>query len=254
VPADSPTAGETAGGLYLSFSYDATDIQSEIELPSPEDLWLYVVADGITALTSLEFGVSSTHPDGFGVGFEPAYPFNLPMKDGPQNVTVGAVFATGGPVLVGRFPYHYDGQPQVDFQIVPNSRSGTVRWGSSTLYEYHDFLEAGSASVLNSGTAVPGDNVATAAVYDLEQNYPNPFGLSTSIRFSLPAPCHVRLAVYDTRGRRIAVLADGYHGTGYFTEIWDGTDDAGRRVSPGIYFARMETDTFSDMRKMILLR
>jgi flagellar hook assembly protein FlgD len=70
----------------------------------------------------------------------------------------------------------------------------------------------------------------------------------------LSAPGPVRVALYDVAGRRVALLEDGYRETGEHTLVWNGRDDAGRRVSPGVYVARLEAGTFSAAAKVVVLK
>ena len=70
---------------------------------------------------------------------------------------------------------------------------------------------------------------------------PNPFRLSTSIRFELSQAASVRLEIFDLRGARVAVLKDGNHlAAGGHATTWDGRDHAGRLAPPGIYMVRLE--------------
>jgi len=65
----------------------------------------------------------------------------------------------------------------------------------------------------------------------------------------------VRLAVFDVSGRRVATLQEGRQEAGRHAVTWNGTDDAGRGVSSGIYFARLETaDGVVDTNKLTLLK
>ena len=68
--------------------------------------------------------------------------------------------------------------------------------------------------------------------------FPNP-ARSTRINFSLPRRDHVELGVYDVLGRRVAVLARGVLPAGPYSKQWEGLDDSGRRVGPGVYFLRL---------------
>jgi hypothetical protein len=83
---------------------------------------------------------------------------------------------------------------------------------------------------------------------------PNPLSVGTTLRFGLSAPGPVRVALYDVAGRRVALLEDGYRETGEHTLVWNGRDDAGRRVSPGVYVARLEAGTFSAAAKVVVLK
>jgi hypothetical protein len=84
-------------------------------------------------------------------------------------------------------------------------------------------------------------------------NSPNPFDTSTLIPYSLGAGSWTRLAVYDVRGREVAVLVEKQCEQGRHLSIWDGRNRDRARVSPGIYFYRMDCRGFSGTRKLILL-
>ncbi len=94
--------------------------------------------------------------------------------------------------------------------------------------------------------------------FALHQNYPNPFNPATTLAFDLPAPSEVRLAVYDLQGRLVKTVAAGRYEAGRHSAVWDGSDDAGKPVSSGVYFYRLTVQNgavpFVQTRKMLLLR
>jgi photosystem II stability/assembly factor-like uncharacterized protein len=85
--------------------------------------------------------------------------------------------------------------------------------------------------------------------FRLEQNYPNPFNPSTVIRYSLPAPSHVILKIFNMLGQQVAILVDENEGAGFKSVEWD----AGK-IPSGVYTYRLEAETFSETRKLVLLR
>jgi hypothetical protein len=85
-------------------------------------------------------------------------------------------------------------------------------------------------------------------------NYPNPFNPDTVISFSLASSRRASLVVYNTLGQKVRTIADGPLAAGKHTVIWDGCDDAGRAVSNGVYFARMESGTYRNTIKMLFAR
>lgn len=85
-------------------------------------------------------------------------------------------------------------------------------------------------------------------------NDPNPFKAATTIRFALPAPGRALLAVYDASGRRVATLVNGSLAAGPVGVDWDGRETRGRPVPSGIYFARIESESFTATRRMVVLR
>ncbi len=83
---------------------------------------------------------------------------------------------------------------------------------------------------------------------------PNPFNPSTTIRFTMGRPGHVRIAVYDMNGRQVTSLADGEFSAGQHSIGWDATNAHGTPVSSGTYFLLMETEERSDTQKLLLLK
>ena len=86
------------------------------------------------------------------------------------------------------------------------------------------------------------------------QAYPNPFNPSTEVVYSVSEGGVVDLIVYDILGRKINTLASGYHQPNRYRAVWNGTDEKGFQVPAGVYFYRMDTETFSDVKKIILLK
>jgi len=139
-------------------------------------------------------------------------------------------------------------------------------WGSSVVEAHPGFyLVAGQTGSYGAGgfdgwliAMREPDAAAGGGPYDrgafLAAPSPNPLSAATALRFGLTAPGSVRLAVYDVAGRRVALLHDGYRGAGEHTLIWNGRDDAGRRVSPGVYLARLEAGEFSTAAKVVVLK
>ncbi len=90
--------------------------------------------------------------------------------------------------------------------------------------------------------------------YATYRNFPNPFNPSTTIRFDLPEAQHVRLAVYDTQGRRVISLVDETLAAGYHSATWNGRNSQGATMASGIYFYRIEAGPLSRTERMVLLK
>ncbi len=80
------------------------------------------------------------------------------------------------------------------------------------------------------------------------QNYPNPFSETTTIRYSLPGPMHVRLRVYDVLGREVATLVNERQGSGVYEVPFEANSLPG-----GVYFYRIEMDHLSATRRMAII-
>jgi len=84
---------------------------------------------------------------------------------------------------------------------------------------------------------------------------PNPSGGSALISFEMAEPAAVRLAIYDARGRLVKTLIDGaLRSAGRHVVHWDGTGAGGARVSPGVFFLRMETRGYAGTESMVLVK
>ena len=129
-------------------------------------------------------------------------------------------------------------------------RNGYFRIGFGTHKpQQYTVLRAGSDAALAKGGAQADMQAALPRRYSLEQNYPNPFNPITHIRFALPESGNVALTVYDMAGRAVAVLVNGYKSAGRY----DVTFDAGGLAS-GAYIYRLQAGTFTQTRKLLLLK
>ncbi len=102
--------------------------------------------------------------------------------------------------------------------------------------------------------------VATAegqapAAFTLDQNYPNPFRTSTTITYVLTESAAVHLDIFNLRGQKITSLLTGQRqAAGPHALTWEGNDDAGLAVAPGIYTYRLRAGTASVSKQMVLLK
>ena len=91
------------------------------------------------------------------------------------------------------------------------------------------------------------------------QNYPNPFNPETWIPYHLSESAPVTLSIYDTTGRLVRTLSLGFKPAGFYqgrarAAYWDGRNDVGERVSSGVYFYRLSTPSFYQMKRMVILK
>lgn len=118
------------------------------------------------------------------------------------------------------------------------------------------FLETkGAYTALGPSGAEGGIQVAKAANYPLafHGGAPNPFTRGTTIAYSVPAAAHVRVRIFDVRGRVVATLVDGVVEAGEHAFTWDGSGTDGEWLPTGVYFARMERGGWLSEKKLILV-
>ncbi|MYA21356.1 MAG: T9SS type A sorting domain-containing protein [Gemmatimonadetes bacterium] len=98
------------------------------------------------------------------------------------------------------------------------------------------------------------DQASVPQAFSLAQNAPNPFNSNTVIRFALPQPSQVELAIYNLLGQPVAVLVQGPSAAGTFSVRWDGRDQTGRAVTSGVYLYQLRAGEYTEVRKLLLLR
>jgi len=100
-----------------------------------------------------------------------------------------------------------------------------------------------------------GDAVQPLSAFSLQQNFPNPFNPATRISFDVPdGGANVSLVIYDSAGRLVRTLVNGYEPQGTREVSWLGENDQGQPVSSGVYFYKLTAPSFSKTKKMVLLR
>ena len=88
-----------------------------------------------------------------------------------------------------------------------------------------------------------------AETFELCQNYPNPFNPTTTIQYKLPEASFVTLKVYNVIGEEIKTLVSEYQSPGQHNVMFDASE-----LSNGVYFYRIKSGQYTDMKKMILTK
>lgn len=105
-------------------------------------------------------------------------------------------------------------------------------------------------TTITTGVISYSNDVPSA--FTLEQNFPNPFNPTTTIRYSVPSGTvsqRVTLVVYDMLGKHVETIVDQPHAPGTYTATWDA-----RGIASGMYLYRLTSGGFSATRKLMLLR
>lgn len=92
------------------------------------------------------------------------------------------------------------------------------------------------------------------AVYMLEKGYPNPFNPSVTFPYTVPERGEVSIDILAVNGRKVRTLLSGMHPAGAAQVIWSGDDDAGQRVSSGIYFCRLQAADHVLIQKVVFTK
>jgi hypothetical protein len=119
----------------------------------------------------------------------------------------------------------------------------TTAWYCETL---DTFGVMGLKDFVADVNEIPGDVPST---YALEQNFPNPFNPGTTINFSIPTEGFVSLDVYNSIGQKVAALVSETKTAGTYAVNFDASD-----LTSGIYFYKISSGSFTETKKMILLK
>lgn len=124
-----------------------------------------------------------------------------------------------------------------------NADSCVVVWsGSLGANAYCSRLICSTVGVQGNGNEIP-------ELFSLSQNYPNPFNPVTNIKFSIPTGGNVKLTVFDITGKEVAVLVNQNMNAGNYTADFDAS-----QLSSGIYFYTLSSGSYTDTKKMVLVK
>ncbi|HPG38149.1 MAG TPA: sugar-binding protein [bacterium] len=180
----------------------------------------FVNANGISSTVTFQYGLTADYSSEIIAA-------NSPIS-GTNTTAVSAVLNG----LESNVTFHY--------RVKANSTAGTSYGEDMT-------FTTSITTDLKPATQLPQQ-------YALMQNYPNPFNPVTNIIYKLPNLSKVKMTILNTQGSCVKILCEDYQYPGNYQVVWDGTDDAGNKLSSGLYFLRMDAEGFTDMRKMMLIK
>ena len=93
----------------------------------------------------------------------------------------------------------------------------------------------------------------------LHANYPNPFNPETWIPYQLAADAEITIRIYNPAGRVVRKLFSGHQASGYYLSrsqaaYWDGRNEFGEAVASGVYIYELETPTFKQTKRLVVLK
>lgn len=160
-----------------------------------------------------------------------------------------------------------------DYAVVRYNNAGSQQWwikynGTGNANDLSTAISLEGSNVYVTGSSIGSSNntdfatikyAQTVAVnqvfseipdsYSLSQNYPNPFNPLTTIKFQIPASGIVKLTIFDALGNEVEKLNNSYLEAGFYTASF-----RGENVGSGIYFCKLETQSYNAVRKMMLVK
>ena len=197
------------------------------------------VAD-VSSMTLIKGIINDIVSDGLRYYANSIYPLSLDIISPRDTSAITFLTYFNGPDIAGvrteannyRIIYMSAGLEQITAQAMRDTITArSIRW-----------LINGGVSGIENPSNVP-------IKFSLEQNYPNPFNPSTKISFSIPEKSFITLRVYDILGNEVASLLNEEKPAGYYDVDYDAS-----RLSSGVYFYKLQSNSIVQTRKMILLK
>ena len=188
-------------------------------------------ADGAAIKAQLGVGVTMT------IGPNPSF---LAGADDNGRVLLYAP----NPVESGSSISHWDVSAEPSLLMEPFITDGLYNTVDLTKFAFED-IGWFQPRTTDSG---PGPGAASVALRDA---WPNPFTITTSIGFTLPRAGHADVVIYNVAGREVKHLLSADLPAGAHAATWDGSDDAGQKVAPGVFFYRLVGPGLSGSKRMV---
>jgi hypothetical protein len=144
--------------------------------------------------------------------------------------------------------------PYLDTNMVINGRDYTYYITAVYTVESIEYESGTSDTIFVTPGTANEDGILDVVITELRSNYPNPFNPTTIISYSVLNADNIIIEIYNIKGQRVKTLVNENKNTGHYQVTWNGTDDSGRSVSSGIYFYKMTTGDFVDIKKMMILK
>lgn len=157
------------------------------------------------------------------------------------------------PVISGTAPFTGSYKPQSPLSVF-NGAAASGDWilriydrttgntGTLKHWSMKVIMSTNPVGITNLNGWIPNE-------FSLSHNYPNPFNPKTNFEFSIPKSGPVNLTIYDILGRNIETLVNSELNPGTYKTEWDATE-----YPSGIYFYKLESDDFSQTKKMVLVK
>ncbi|MBU0559032.1 MAG: DUF5123 domain-containing protein [Bacteroidetes bacterium] len=182
----------------------------------------------------------------------------------PTHVSLEVVVDGNGEVTVDPAPVGktYDKDQEVTLTAVADTGYIFTDWSgdlTSTINPVNVVLDVSKTITAKFDIDTYVDELGIPTVFALEQNFPNPFNPSTTIKYALPVDANVSVRIYNVLGQEVITLIRNVEfAAGYQNVVWNGTNNNGENVSTGIYIYRIEAkgidgkDFVKSMKMMFL--
>ncbi len=249
-----------AGGFYRvsvssnnGISWNSTDLTGDVASAKIKGSYIFIGLYGNGLLVSTNFGLQwQSYAADISTILSYAFSGNNLLVGKSNNPSIA-----GGVYLTTNYGYNwinlnqgFNGLPAVSSLLILNDYiyAGAITGNSNYLAVWKRPLSE-ILEVNNLQTTIPLE-------FELHQNFPNPFNPSTNIKFSIPENGKVKtennfvvLKVYNLLGREVATLVNEHLEPGTYSVTFDGSE-----LSSGVYYYKLTAGSYSETRKMVLIK
>jgi len=149
----------------------------------------------------------------------------------------------------------YEGQANTESHIVDSDLETDTRYyWQVTAVDEDSLVTLSDVWTFDVGYVAIDEYAMVPEEFTLQQNFPNPFNPSTTMRYGLPEDATVSLIIYDIRGNVVNTIDSGIQVAGWYEHVWNGLDESGQQVSTGLYLTRLQAGSYSKVIKMLFLK
>ena len=158
------------------------------------------------------------------------------------------IHGSGGAVLTDA------GKAQYEPLATVMNNNAYVIWADGRSSGKTEILGLYAQKASNATVSIDFPEIPAAPNPKLGQNFPNPFNPHTNIALNMPQRGSVELKIYNSKGQLVKSLFTGDLEQGLHSFTWDGRDNNDRSVSSGVYFYSVESGSYRESRKMLLMK
>ena len=114
--------------------------------------------------------------------------------------------------------------------------------------------DSGLSKLTITSSAIAENNYSQPESFDIHPAYPNPFNMSTTIRFQMYKLSSIKISVYDINGRLVNTILNSNLMPGTYKVNWNGKDSKGEDISSGVYFAVVKSSDFVSTLKLVVIK
>jgi hypothetical protein len=111
-----------------------------------------------------------------------------------------------------------------------------------------------SGHLVNAADNGAGSPIPQLPSFGFDNNLPSRFDAATEVRYRVPGDGGTAVELFDIYGERVVLLVDEAQTSGGYSVVWDGKDLRGAPLSSGVYFIRLTSGDYSEIRKIIVIR